>query len=84
MLVCLEVKCILLAEAKLQQIVIERLLGHINFQSSVLQGESDELTVLHDAIVKTAPEADLLDDVLYVALFGPLWCLVRLFFLRSL
>ena len=39
-LVCLEVKCILLAEAKLQQVVIKGFLGHVYFQSSVLQGEA--------------------------------------------
>ena len=39
-LVCLEVKCILLAEAKLQQVVIKGFLGNVHFQSSVLQGEA--------------------------------------------
>lgn len=69
----LEVKVELLAEPELEQVVIKRLLADLHLLRSVFQGVADDLVVLiRDAVVKFAPEGDLLDNVLNSALLRSL------------
>lgn len=75
-----EVKPKLFAKSELEQIVIQRFLGYLDFSSCILQGPSLELDLArplirnHDSIVKLSPGADFFDDLRDRSLLGPfLW-----------
>ena len=60
----LEVKVVLLAKSELEKVVIERLLGDLDFQGCVFERVSDNLPVARYTVVESTPKADLLDDLL--------------------
>ena len=69
----LEVKGELLAETKLQKVVVERFFADLNLLGSVFESVANDLVVLvRDSVVKFAPERNFLDDILNCALLSSL------------
>ena len=61
-LVLLEVKVVLLTEAQLKQVVVERLLRHVDFCSSVFKRIPNQVPVPENSVIEASPQTDLLDD----------------------
>ena len=71
-LVLLEVEVVLFAEAQLQEVVVERLLAHVDLGRGVLQRVPHKIALPQNAIVESSPQAYLLDDFLDGSLLGAL------------
>ena len=59
----LKVKAVLLAEAQLQEIIVEGLLAHLNFLGGIFEAVAHEIAIAIDSIVELAPEGHFLNDV---------------------
>jgi hypothetical protein len=67
-----EVKTILLAEAHLQKVVVQTLLGDTDPDGSVLKGVAYKLAVSDDTVVQPPPKADLLYNIFNRPFLGAL------------
>ena len=72
LLVLLKIKVVLLAEAQLQQVVVERLLRDVDLHGCLLERVAHHFAIVEHAVVQSAPQAHLLDDLLDGALLRPL------------
>jgi len=61
--VLLEVKPVLLAKSELEQVIIKRLFGNVNFLCGIFQRVSNEVPITQNPIVQLAPQADLLNNL---------------------
>ena len=60
----LEVKVILFAEAELKQVVVQRLLAHIDFGGGVFERVPNQVALAQHSVVQSPPEAHFLNDFL--------------------
>lgn len=60
----LEIKVVLLAEAQLQEVIIERFLAHAYFRGCVFERVPDEVAFAQHSIIEPSPQTDFLDDLL--------------------
>lgn len=61
-LVLLEVKVILFTKAELKQVVVQRLLAHIDFRGGVFERVPHQVPLSQHSVVQSPPEAHFLDD----------------------
>ena len=61
--VLLEVETILLAKAKLEQVIVKTFFTDTNLSSSVFKTVSDEVSISVDTVIEFSPKRDFFDDV---------------------
>ena len=74
----LEVKAILLAKSKLEQVVVQRLLAHTHLVSCVLETVANQIALSVNAVVQLPPQGNLLNDVCNRPFLGALCGLAHL------
>lgn len=70
--ILLEVEAELLAESKLEQVVIKRFFADAYCQSRILKGVANNVTITFDTVVHSSPKGYFVDDVCNASLLSTL------------